>query len=125
MEAKGSIDFNKLKRKHDRYHILVAIFIIMFFITLGTIGFHLLEDWTLAQSFYFSMATLTTVGYGDLHPTYDDSRLFAAFYILFGVGSTLASITVIATDRINVTAARIRESAQARKERREGENENE
>lgn len=114
-------DFGRsiIKRKHDGYHIFAAIFIIIFFITLGTVSFHILEDWSFAKSFYFSVATLTTVGYGDLHPTYDVSRTFAAFYILFGVGSTLASITVIATDRINVTAARMRESALARKEKRE------
>ncbi|HEY4477702.1 MAG TPA: potassium channel family protein [Candidatus Paceibacterota bacterium] len=108
-----------IRRKHDGYHIFAAIFIIVFFITLGTVSFHILEDWSFAKSFYFSVATLTTVGYGDLHPTYDVSRTFAAFYILFGVGSTLAAITVIATDRINVTAARMRESALARKEKKE------
>ncbi len=112
----------KPQRKHDRHHILVAILVILFFISLGTIGFHLLEDWSLPQSFYFSVATLTTVGYGDLHPTYDESRLFAAFYILFGVGSTLTAITVIATDRINVTAARLRENVLAKKESKEGDN---
>ena len=73
-------------------------------------------------SFYFSVATLTTVGYGDLHPTYDLSRVFTAFYLLFGVGTTLAAITVIATDRFNAAAARMRESAQVRKEKKEEDN---
>jgi len=115
----------KQQRKHDRYHIFAAFFIIVFFITLGTFSFNILEGWDIPTSFYFSVATLTTVGYGDLHPTYDLSRMFTAFYILFGVGTTLAAITVIATDRMNATAARMRDNALARKERREGENENE
>lgn len=110
------IESTKIKRKHDRYHILAAVIIIVFFLTLGTISFHVLEEWSFAESFYFSVATLTTVGYGDLHPTYDLSRIFAAFYILFGVGASLASITIIATDRINVTAARMRNNASVKKE---------
>lgn len=112
-----SIDPLKSQRNHDRYHIFAAIFVIVFFISIGTVGFHILEDWDLATSFYFSVATLTTVGYGDLHPTYDISRIFTAFYLLFGVGTTLAAITVIATDRFNAAAARMRDNALARKEK--------
>lgn len=107
----------KIQKKHDRYHILAAIFTILFFIGLGTVSFHTLEGWSFAESFYFSVATLTTVGYGDLHPTYDLSRIFAALYLLFGVGATLAAITVIATDRINATAARMRNNAYVRRDR--------
>ncbi|MCX6747534.1 MAG: potassium channel family protein, partial [Candidatus Nomurabacteria bacterium] len=70
------IDPLKSQRKHDRYHIFAAIFVIVFFISIGTVGFHILEGWDLPTSFYFSVATLTTVGYGDLHPTYDLSRVF-------------------------------------------------
>ena len=61
----------------------------------GTIVFHRLEDWTWIQSFYFTVVTLATVGYGDLHPTTDGSRLFAALFILFGVSVGIASITAI------------------------------
>lgn len=111
-------NFLILKKKGGRYHIFVAIFVIVFFVVLGTISFSILEGWTISQSVYFSVATLTTVGYGDLHPTYDESRLFAAFFIFFGVGSTLASITVIATDRINVTAEIMRKRVQSRKDKK-------
>ena len=34
---------------------------------------------------YFSFTTLTTVGFGDLHPSSDAERLFMAFGMLFGV----------------------------------------
>lgn len=51
----------------------------------GTIIFHALEDWTWTQSFYFTVVTVTTVGYGDLHPTTDATRLVTALFILVGV----------------------------------------
>ena len=31
---------------------------------LGTVGFHLVEGWSLTDSFYVTVQTLTTVGYG-------------------------------------------------------------
>lgn len=51
----------------------------------GTLIFHHMEDWTWAQSFYFTIVTITTVGYGDLTPTTDASRLVTALFIIVGV----------------------------------------
>ena len=52
---------------------------------MGTVVYHILEDWTWVDSFYFSTVTLTTVGFGDLSPSTDISKLFTVFYILSGV----------------------------------------
>lgn len=92
----------------DKYHILVAFLTVLFLIAGGTTIFHILEGWSIATSFYFSIVTLFTIGYGDLHPTTELSRVITAFYILFGVGTTLTAITVIATDRINKLANTMR-----------------
>ena len=62
---------------------------------IGTVVFHALEDWTYAESFYFSVVTVTTVGYGDIHPTNDASRMFTAFYVLFGVAVAIAVLGAI------------------------------
>ena len=34
----------------------------------GTLFYWRFEDWSIIESLYFSVVTLTTVGYGDLHP---------------------------------------------------------
>ncbi len=52
---------------------------------IGTVVYHMLEKWSWVVSFYFSVCTLTTVGYGDYYPTTDTARLFTAFYVLVGV----------------------------------------
>ena len=52
---------------------------------LGTVVYHLLEDWSWVDSLYFSSVALTTVGFGDLHPTTDTSKLFTVLYIFAGV----------------------------------------
>lgn len=48
----------------------------------GTVVYHLLEDWSWVDSLYFSVVTLTTVGYGDLSPTTDLSKLFTVVYLV-------------------------------------------
>jgi voltage-gated potassium channel len=68
----------------------------------GTIGFALIErDWTLWQCMYFTLVTVTTVGYGDygLCPA---GQVFAAFLLLCGIGVftySLSTLVQIASDR--------------------------
>lgn len=55
--------------------------------TLGTLGFHLIEGWTLLDSLYMTVETITTVGYGDVPPKTPGGRLFAIFFMIVGVGT--------------------------------------
>jgi len=45
-----------------------------------------LEGWSPIDALYFSVVTLATVGFGDLHPTTDAAKLFTVIYILSGLG---------------------------------------
>ena len=75
--------------------IIVAVSALFTWIVIGTLLFHRLEAWSWVQAFYFSVATITTVGYGDLYPTTDLSRIVVSIYILSGVSIALVSLTVI------------------------------
>lgn len=44
----------------------------------GTIGFHVVEGWSWFDSFYMALITLTTVGFGELHPMSTQGRVFAS-----------------------------------------------
>lgn len=66
----------------------------------GTIFYWRFEDWTIIQSLYFSVVTLTTVGYGDLHPTTDGTQIFTIFYILTGIGVFVALLASVAQQYI-------------------------
>jgi voltage-gated potassium channel Kch len=44
---------------------------------------------------YFSVITITTVGYGDIHPTTPGTKLFTIFYVLIGVGIIAASLNIL------------------------------
>jgi len=72
-----------------------AIVSLLIWIGMGTVVYHNIENWNWVQSFYFSVTTLTTVGYGDLAPTTDLSRLFTSLYVIFGAAVVLTSIGII------------------------------
>ena len=42
-----------------------------------------LEKMSIIDSLYFAMVTLTTIGYGDIVPSNDASRLFTAIYAIW------------------------------------------
>jgi voltage-gated potassium channel Kch len=57
-----------------------------FYIAVGVGFYWWQEDWTAAESFYFSIVALTTVGFGDLRPTTTFTQLFTALYLILGLG---------------------------------------
>ena len=65
-------------------------------IVTGTIFYWRFEDWTIIQSLYFCVVTLTTVGFGDLSPTTPGTQLFTIFYILTGLGILVALLASVA-----------------------------
>lgn len=66
------------------------------------------EDWDIIEALYFCVTTLTTVGYGDLHPTSDISRAFTVLYSLIGIGFVLSLLTVVARQANKPLADRLR-----------------
>ena len=73
------------------YRLLLAAAI--FTLGLGTIVYHLVEKLSWLNAYYFSVVTLTTVGYGDITPKTDFGKLFTTFYIFIGVGIITTFIT--------------------------------
>jgi voltage-gated potassium channel len=69
----------------------------------GTGFYTLVEGLGVVDAFYFSVVTLTTVGYGDFAPRTDVGKLFTALYVLVGVGILLSFITTVAT-RVSQTS---------------------
>ena len=61
----------------------VTCIVVIFFI--GLLSYAVLENWTGAQSLYWTVQTMTTVGYGDLDVKYQATRRFGIFFILLCV----------------------------------------
>ncbi|MFH1133418.1 MAG: potassium channel family protein [Nanoarchaeota archaeon] len=77
-------------------NIGVVISAIVVLLLIGTYAYYALEGWSVIDCFYFSATTLTTVGYGDLHPTHNATKIFTAVFAIFGVGVMLTSATYLA-----------------------------
>ncbi len=52
------------------------------------------EGWRYIDSMYFSVATVTTVGYGDLVPQTDAGKIFTMFFSFLGIGMALYFFTL-------------------------------
>lgn len=68
---------------------LIGLCAVMVF---GTIGFMFIESLSLADAFYFSIVTIATVGYGDIHPLTQTGKIFAVLLIITGVGTFLGMV---------------------------------
>src|SRR5580704_15662030 len=70
---------------------LVAIAVIVT-LSAGTFGFVLIDHYPVFDAFYMTLTTVTTVGYGEVHPLSRAGRIFNSFLILFGVITMLLAI---------------------------------
>lgn len=72
----------------------------VFLLLAGTFAMYQIEGWSVVDSFYFSVITLTTVGFGDFTPQTTVGKLFTAFYVLSGIGVIVALINALAERRL-------------------------
>lgn len=89
----------------------------------GTIFYWRVEGWTVVESLYFSVVTLTTVGFGDFTPTTPGGQIFTIFYILTGIGVFVALLASVAQQYIaqKTESPSARERLTTRRQRRQGE----
>jgi len=73
------------------------LLLLLSYYVIGIIYYHNVEKWDTIQCILFSTITAATIGYGSLHPTNDNSRVFTSFYMIYGfisfflISSNLAS----------------------------------
>ncbi len=72
-----------------------VVYLVVLVLISGMIFYHSVEGWTWLDSLYFSVITLTTVGYGDFSPQTDAGKVFTMIYILVGLGILAGFITLL------------------------------
>ncbi|MDA8141544.1 MAG: potassium channel protein [Desulfobacteraceae bacterium] len=68
--------------KHFAYSLVFSFLLIV----AGTVGYMLIEGWNFLDSFFMTITTLATVGYGEVHPLTPWGRIFSIVLIVLGVG---------------------------------------
>ena len=82
-----------------RFQVLLMFGLMTWLLLGGTLGFQVIEGWNVLDSFYMTLITLTTVGYGEIHPLSDHGKIFNSLLILAGVTTIFASIGIL-TDMV-------------------------
>ncbi len=75
---------------------LVALLIALV-IVVGTTGYMLIEGWSAWDAFYMTAITITTVGFGEVHPLSTAGRAFTVFIAFTGVGAMFYAFTLFMT----------------------------
>jgi len=55
-------------------------------VALGTVFFHVVEGWTWLDSYFFTVVTISTVGYGSLVPATALGKIGTTVFIFIGLG---------------------------------------
>jgi voltage-gated potassium channel len=66
-------------------------------ILIGVSGYIGIEDFNFVDAFYMTIITLTTVGFGEVHPLNDNGKIFTAFLSFVSLGFFAYSISIVTT----------------------------
>jgi voltage-gated potassium channel len=65
--------------------LTIVILLPVVLLALGTAGYELIEGWSFFDALYMTVITLTTVGFGEVHPLSHGGRAFTVFLSLGGI----------------------------------------
>jgi len=80
----------------------VFLVVLLVVVVLAIFGLMIIEDLSLPDALYFTIVTIATVGYGDIHPATLGGKILAVVLIITGVGTflgVLANATEIMLNR--------------------------
>mmetsp|Transcript_3469 Transcript_3469/g.4830 ORF Transcript_3469/g.4830 Transcript_3469/m.4830 type:complete len:716 (+) Transcript_3469:35-2182(+) len=79
-----ALDFFLTTNKYGKIISVPLPFIVLIGIGAAVVG--PIQNWNFTQSLYFSVVSLTTVGYGEFYPTRSGSIWFCIFWLPFSIG---------------------------------------
>src|SRR5258706_8388574 len=89
-----------MSRRARRF--LFIVLSILLPLLIGTVGFPVIDHYPPFDAFYMTLTTMTTVGYGEVHPLSRAGRIFNSFLIFFGVATLFIAIGAMTQTIIEV-----------------------
>jgi voltage-gated potassium channel len=71
--------------------MVISLFVALLLV--GTAGFMLTEGWSLLDSLYMTVITVSTVGFREVQPLSPAGQVFTVLLIIFGVGTLAYAVT--------------------------------
>jgi voltage-gated potassium channel len=75
--------------RHPFRRLFPAMAFLAIVVAVGILGYTLIEKWTVLDSVYMVVLTLSTVGFEEVHPLSPAGKIFTIFIIVAGVGSAI------------------------------------
>ena len=97
----------------EQREIIYAMLFLGVWMGIGTIGYCVLENWPVLDSFYMSFITLTTIGFAETHSLSTQGRLFTVVFAFVGIG--IVAFTAARGAHLLIAGAVIRERQRARR----------
>ena len=69
-------------------------------VAMGTVFFRFVEKWSWVDSYFFTVVTISTVGYGDPTPATDLGKIGATILIFLGLGVFAMAIQQFAAEHL-------------------------
>ncbi len=108
--AKPKFASSSTRTASARGQFLRALFLSACVVVGGTIGYITLEGWNLSDSFYMTIISITTVGYGEVRPLDLSGRILTALLIVGGISIFGYTVTTLASSIVeNELTGRARE----------------
>jgi voltage-gated potassium channel len=80
-----------------RGRLLRAILLILVITVAGTLGYLVIEGWTLLDALYMTIISMTTVGYGETQELTEAGRVFTIFLLISSIGTAGYTISTLAS----------------------------
>jgi voltage-gated potassium channel len=77
--------------------IIIAAILLVLIIVIGVMGFIIIERFDFVDAIYMTVITLTTVGFGEVHPLSQQGKIFTAVLSFISLGFFAYSISMITT----------------------------
>ena len=69
--------------------LATGVLLLLLLLATGTLAYRIIEGWSVLDSLYMTVTTVTTVGFREVQPLSTAGRIFTMFLILLGVGVAL------------------------------------
>jgi len=84
-------------------NLILGIFILIVVFSLGTFLYYNIEGWSILDSVYFVVVTVTTVGYADIVPQTNLGKLATIFFTIFGIVMFFYFISLITSVIVKIS----------------------
>lgn len=103
---------------HDRLTLSILSLLAML-IACGTVFFHFVEGWSYIDSYFFTVVTLSTVGYGSLVPATALGKIGTTIMIFLGIGVFALAIQHVGDSALRRRVRRVKKREDVRESDKE------